>query len=126
MLGRVSTAQYRRQQYDEYLPEISSPVAAENLFFIATSAGDVVCLDALTGEVKWEQEFDDGFSSSPLLAGDRIYAIDLEGVVHIFGAEAEYREIGTIEMGEPVYATPALMNGRIYIRGDIHLYCIGK
>jgi len=113
-------------QYDEYLPEISSPVAAENLFFIATSAGDVVCLEALTGEVKWEQEFDDGFSSSPLLVGDRIYAIDLEGVVHIFGVETEYKEIGTIEMGEPVYATPALMNGRIFIRGDINLYCIGK
>ncbi len=113
-------------QYDEYLPEISSPVAAENLFFIATSAGDVVCLDALTGEVKWEQEFDDGFSSSPLLVGDRIYAIDLEGVVHIFGVETEYKEIGSIEMGEPVYATPALMNGRIYIRGDENLFCIGN
>ncbi len=112
-------------QYDEYLPEISSPLAAENLFFIATSAGDVVCLDAATGAVKWEQEFDDGFSSSPILAGDRIYAIDLGGVVHVFAAAEEYREIATIEMGEPVYATPAFANGRIYIRGDENLYCIG-
>ncbi len=113
-------------QYDEYLPEISSPLATENLFFITTSAGDVVCLDAATGEVKCEQEFDEGFSSSPVLVGNRIYAIDLEGVVHIFGAEAEYKEIGIIEMGEPVYATPAFMNGRIYIRGDENLYCIGN
>ncbi|HPR83254.1 MAG TPA: PQQ-binding-like beta-propeller repeat protein [Pontiellaceae bacterium] len=113
-------------QYEKYLPEISSPVAAENFFFIATSAGDVVCLDAATGKEKWKQEFDEGFSSSPVLAGDRIYAIDVAGVVHIFAAAGEYKEIGTIEMGEPVYATPAFMNGRIYIRGDDHLYCIGK
>ncbi|MCF7817062.1 MAG: PQQ-binding-like beta-propeller repeat protein [Kiritimatiellales bacterium] len=113
-------------QYDEYLPEISSPVAASNLFLIATSAGDVVCLDAATGKAKWEHEFNDGFSSSPVLVGDRIYAIDRKGVVHIFGAEAEYKEIATIEMGEPVYATPAFLDGRIYIRADENLYCIGN
>ena len=113
-------------QYDEYLPEISSPVAAENLFFIATSAGDVVCLDAATGKAKWEHEFDDGFSSSPVLVGDRIYAIDVKGVVHIFAADEEYKEIAVIEMGEPVYATPAFADVRIYIRGDEHLFCIGQ
>ncbi len=112
-------------QYDEYLPEISSPLAAENLFFITTSVGDVVCLDAATGEVKWEQEFDDGFSSSPVLVGDRIYSIDIEGMVHIFEAADEYKEIATLEMGEPVSATPAFANNRIYIRGDENLYCIG-
>ena len=113
-------------QYDEYLPEISSPLAAENLFFITTSAGDIVCLDAATGEVKWEEEFDDGFNSSPVLVDDRIYSIDLEGVVHIFEAVTEYKKIASIEMGEPVYATPAFANGRIYIRGDENLYCIGN
>ena len=113
-------------QYDDLLPEISSPVAAENLFFIATSAGDVVCLDAATGEEKWQHEFDEGFNSSPVLVGSRIYAIDLAGVVHIFGAAAEYEEIGTVALGEPVYSTPAFMDGRIYIRGDNNLFCIGK
>jgi outer membrane protein assembly factor BamB len=113
-------------QYDEYLPEISSPVATESLFFITTSAGDVVCLDAATGKAKWEHEFDEGFSSSPVLVGDRIYSIDFDGVVHIFGAEAEYKEIAAIEMGESILATPAFMDGRIYIRGGDHLYCIGN
>ncbi len=113
-------------QYEKLLPEISSPVAAENFFFIATSAGDVVCLDAATGKEKWKQEFDEGFTSSPVLVGDRIYAIDLTGVMHIFAAAGEYKEIGTVETGEPVYATPAFMNGRIYIRGDNNLYCVGR
>jgi outer membrane protein assembly factor BamB len=114
-------------QYDEFLPEISSPVAAEDRFFITTSAGDIVCLDSGTGEVKWEHECDEGFSSSPVLVGSRIYTIDLGGVVYIFDAAADsYHEIAAIEMGEPVYATPAFLNSRIYIRGDKKLYCIGN
>ena len=114
-------------QYDEYLPEISSPLAAEDRFFITTTAGDIICLDAATGKVKWEQECDEGFSSSPVLVGDKVYTIDLGGVVHIFDATADtYHEIAAIEMGEPVYSTPAFLDNRIYIRGDENLYCIGS
>jgi outer membrane protein assembly factor BamB len=113
-------------QYDEFLPEISSPLAVEERFFITTTAGDIICLDAETGEVKWEQECDDGFNSSPILVGDRVYSIDISGVVYVFDATADtYHEIAAVEMGEPVYATPAFVNGRIYIRGDENLYCIG-
>jgi len=114
-------------QYEDYLPEIASPLATKDRFFIPTTAGDIVCLDAETGEEKWAQEFDDGFNSSPILVGNRIYAIDLGGVVYIFDAEADtYHEIASIEMGEPVHATPAFAKGRIYIRGDEYLYCIGE
>lgn len=112
-------------QYDDYLPEIASPVASENLVFIPTTAGDMVCLDLLTGEVCWEQEYDEGFNSSPILVGSLVYAIDLGGVVHIVDAAKEYREVAAIEMGEPVYATPAFVGDRIYIRTDYDLYCIG-
>ncbi|MDF7822521.1 PQQ-binding-like beta-propeller repeat protein [Pontiellaceae bacterium B12227] len=113
-------------QYDEYLPEIASPVATEKYAFIATTAGDIICLDIQTGAVKWEQEFDEGFNSSPILVDNKIYAIDLEGMVHIIDAEAEtFHEIAVIEMGQPVYTTPAFVNNRIYIRGEETLFCIG-
>lgn len=114
-------------QYDEYLPEIASPVASKQKAFIATTAGDIICLDIQTGEVKWEQEFDEGFNSSPILVGTNVYAIDIGGVVHIFDAQADtYQEIASLEMGEPVFTTPAVVNNRIYIRGDETLFCIGE
>lgn len=112
-------------QYDDYLPEIASPVASEQFAFIPTSVGDLVCLDLQTGEECWAQEFDDGFSSSPVRVGDRLYIADVEGVIHIIAAAREFEELGRVEMGEPVYATPAFANGRIYIRTDWNLYCIG-
>ena len=113
-------------QYDNLLPDIASPVAGERLFFIATSAGDLVCLDAKTGDAKWERESDEGFSSSPVLVGDRLYVIDVTGVMHIVKAADDYRQIARIEMGDPVHATPAFVNGRIYIRSNTRLTCIGQ
>ena len=50
----------------------------------------------------------------------------LEGVMHIFAVADEFKEIATIEMGEPTLATPAFVGNRIYIRGDENLYCIGN
>jgi len=113
-------------QYDDYLPEIASPLATESRIYIATSAGDIVALEAETGELLWEQEFDDGFTASPVLAGKRIYAIDQAGVVHIFDDADVYHAVADIEMGEAVFATPAFIDGRIIIRGDYNLYCIGQ
>ncbi|MBN2703425.1 MAG: PQQ-binding-like beta-propeller repeat protein [Pontiellaceae bacterium] len=112
-------------QYDEYLPEISSPLTSESRVYIPTSAGDMVCLNIETGEVLWEQEFDDGFSASPILVGSRIYAVDRSGVVHIFDDADTYHAVADIEMGEAVYATPAFADGHILIRGDYTLFCLG-
>lgn len=113
-------------QYDDYLPEIASPLATPQRIYIPTTVGDMVCLDAETGEVRWEQEFDDGFNASPIFAAGRIYAADNAGIVHIFDDADEYHAVADIDMGEPVYATPAFAEGRIYIRGDENLYCIGE
>ena len=113
-------------QYDEFLPEIASPLATAERVYIPTTAGDIVCLNIHTGEVLWEQEFDDGFSSSPVLAGGRIYAADLSGIVHIFDDADVYHSVADITMGEAVFATPAFTGNRIVIRGDYNLFCIGE
>ncbi|MDQ1255950.1 MAG: outer membrane protein assembly factor BamB, partial [Candidatus Hydrogenedentes bacterium] len=73
-------------QYDEYLPDVSSPVADGQRFYITTSMGDVVALDAATGTAAWEHEFDEGFYTSPILVGDRIYVTDRSGITQIFKA----------------------------------------
>ena len=111
-------------QYDEYLPEIASPLATAERIYIPTTAGDVVCLNIETGEVLWEQEFDEGFNSSPVCAGNRIYAADLSGVMHIFEDADVYHSIADLPLSEAVFATPAFVAGRIIIRGDYNLYCI--
>ncbi len=113
------------EQYD-YLSDVPSPVATDKYLFLATSYGVVVCHDAKTGELLWEQEFQEGFYSSPILVDNKIYLIDKKGVTHIFRPDKEFVSVGKANLGEGVVSTPGFADGRIYIRTDKNLYCIGK
>lgn len=111
-------------QWDESLPDVASPTSSDAHFYVATSLGEIACLDAETGELAWLHEFDRGFHSSPIRVGDRIYLGDLRGTMHIFKTGAEFELLGSMEFGEPLYATPAFLDGRIYVRTENRLICI--
>ena len=113
------------EAYD-YLSDVPSPIAYEGNLFIITSYGAVVCYDAVSGEIRWEQEFDNGFYASPILVDEKIYLLDREGVMHIFKADKEYVDLGSPALGEKSDMSPAFADGKIYIRGEKNLYCIGK
>ena len=111
---------------DEYLPEVASPVVSNGLLFIATSYGVLVCYDAKTGDKVWEEEYNAGFYASPVIAENKLYALDTDGIMHILEASRELKVIGTPNLGEEGYTTPAFDNGKIFIRGNDSLYCFGK
>jgi hypothetical protein len=71
-------------------------------------------------------EFDDGFYSSPILAGGNVYLMDVNGVMHIFKPDKEFNLLNASRLGEKAMTIPAFYNGRIYIRGEKHLFCIAK
>ena len=111
---------------NEYLPEVASPVAYNGLLYIATSYGVLACFDAVSGEMLWEYEADQGFYASPIIADGKLFCLDMDGIMHIISLERTMRLINKSELGEPTVSTPALAEGKILIRGYHHLYCIGK
>ena len=86
--------------------------------------GEVACLDVGSGELVWLHEFDQGFYSSPIRVGDRIYVADTEGTTYIFSTGSEFELIGAPKLPEPIFATPAYLDKRIYVRTEQHLLCI--
>jgi outer membrane protein assembly factor BamB len=108
-----------------YLPEVSSPVYHDGILYIATTFAVLASFDAATGNFIWEFDADDSFYSSPVIADGKLYVFDTSGKAYIFKPGREPELIASPELGERVYATPAFANGRIYIRGNKHLYCIG-
>ncbi|RQW03795.1 dehydrogenase, partial [candidate division KSB1 bacterium] len=112
-------------QDNYYLPEVASPVVADGMVFIATTYGVFAAFDAHTGNMYWEAEFNEGFYSSPIVAGDKIYAADMSGEVHIIKVDREYELIGSNAMGEKMTTTPAFNDGRMYVRANDVLFCIG-
>jgi outer membrane protein assembly factor BamB len=111
---------------NEYLPEVASPVAVNGLLFVGTSYGVIVCYDTSNGEILWEYECDQGIYSSPVIAEDKVYFLDMDGIMHIFNADKTLKLIGEPELGEGAVSTPAFSNGKIFLRGYDHLYCIGN
>jgi outer membrane protein assembly factor BamB len=110
----------------DFLSDIPSPVATDKYIFLATSFGTVVCYDAQNGNKYWEKEFNNSIYASPVIAEGKVYLLERSGIMHIFMADKEYISIGEPVLGEKSACTPAFSNGRIYLRGDKNLYCIGK
>jgi outer membrane protein assembly factor BamB len=111
---------------NDYLSDIPSPAANDKYLFLATSYGTVVCYDTKTGQKYWEKDFSNNIFSSPMIVEGRVYLLDRTGVMHIFKADKEFSLISESDLGEQSACTPAFTDGRIYLRGDKNLYCIGK
>ncbi|MBV5312615.1 MAG: PQQ-binding-like beta-propeller repeat protein [Prolixibacteraceae bacterium] len=111
---------------DEFLPEVSSPLAINGLVFIATTYGVFACIDAKTGEKLWDQEYGDAFYSSPIYADGKVYITDMSGKTHIVKATKDYQLIGTSELGEKAVCSPVFSDGKVYLRGMNNLYCLGN
>jgi outer membrane protein assembly factor BamB len=94
-----------------------------------TDTGLLTCLDAVTGERVYEGgrvPVPATFTASPVAFEDRILLTSEDGDTFVIKAGPAHEVLRTNSVGEPVYASPAIANGRIYIRGDHHLFAIGK
>ena len=107
-------------------PDICSPLTDGELLWTLTSSGFLVCYDVTNGSRVWEKDFEVSFSASPSLAGGSVYLLAENGDMYIIAAAREYKLLGKAELGENAYASPAFLDGRIYIRGRKNLYCIGN
>jgi len=111
---------------DEYLPEVSSPLAINGLLFVATTYGVLACYEAKTGTKLWEQEYGNPFYSSPVYADGKVYITDMTGKTHIVKATKDYQLVGTPELGEKAVCSAVFQDGRVYLRGMNNLYCLGS
>jgi len=115
----------KRWEYSGQLSDSASPLVVNGLLFMTTSGGRLTCLDANAGAKLWEHD-SPGCYASLVSSGDRIYAIGRDGTALIVKADRTYGAIGICELGDGVDATPAMADGRLYIRSSKWLWCIGR
>ena len=115
----------KRWEYTGQLSDSASPIVVNGLLFMTTSGGVLTCLDADTGAKLWEHD-SPGCYASLVSSGDRVYALGRDGTALIVKVDRAYRAIGTCALGDGVDATPAMTNGRLYIRSSKWLWCIGE
>jgi outer membrane protein assembly factor BamB len=111
----------------ENVPMIPSFLYHNSYLYSLTGRGKAMCLSAKTGEIIWEHRLGGGrYSASPVYADGKIYFLSNKGVTTIIEAGPFYKETAKNDIEEDCRASFAISNGKILIRGDKHLYCIGK
>ncbi|MDD4888577.1 MAG: PQQ-binding-like beta-propeller repeat protein [Phycisphaerae bacterium] len=111
---------------DVPLPDVASPVCADGRYFHISAAGDVYGVDLATGKELTKVGLEGQFWSSPVLVKDRMYAATSQGKMFIVSLAGKGGKLAEVDLGERVTSTPAILDGRIYIRGVKNLICIGR
>jgi outer membrane protein assembly factor BamB len=101
------------------------PVVWKDLLFWITDNGIVQCHDAKTGQLKWKDRLTGNFKASPVAAEGRIYFLNLKGVCTVVATAPKFEKLAENKISEETIASPAISDGRIYLRGKKTLYCIG-
>jgi outer membrane protein assembly factor BamB len=107
------------------VPYVPMTVAHDGLLFAFHDQGTVSCLRAATGEVVWSEKPGGKFFGSPVCVSDKLYAITTDGNVVVLRAGPRYELLAVNALGEKGHATPAVADGRMYLRTYSHLISIG-
>ena len=107
------------------LPYVPTPIAYGDHLYLWLDNGIVICVDAKTGAEQWNERVGRGdFSSSPVCIDGKIYCSSRTGEFTVVDASPQFKIRGRSQLGEQTHATPAVSNGRMFIRGFEHLYCL--
>lgn len=116
-----------RWQLRRDVPYVTCLLQHDDCVFYVADKGVAGCLDLNTGKERWTQRLGGNFTSSPLLIDGRILVCNEDGDLFVFAADGQaYHALGRLRLGEPVFATPALADGRLYLRTHSHLVCLGS
>lgn len=112
---------------------VPSPIAVGEYFLVADDFGTCTCFEAKTGREVWSRKLARHFSASLVASGDGLVyfiadqGLDREkGVTFVIKPGEELDIVATNVLGEEVFASPAIHDGQLLIRGEKHLWCVGK
>jgi outer membrane protein assembly factor BamB len=116
-------------QYAKGTAYVPSPILYGDYLYLTTDRGILTCLEAKTGKVIYEGgrvPIPATFTASPVAFDGKILLTSEDGDTFIIKAGPQHEVLRTNSLDEPVYASPALADGKIFIRGEKNLYCITK
>jgi outer membrane protein assembly factor BamB len=108
---------------------IPSPLLYNNYLYLISDGGIMSCLDAKTGTVVYRGgrvPVPGKFSASILAYGDKLMLFNQDGDSFVIQAGPEHKVLHTNSLPEPIWATPAISDGKLFIRGEKTLYAIAN
>jgi outer membrane protein assembly factor BamB len=116
-------------KYEKGTAYVASPILYGDYVYLISDKGLLTCLDVKTGEVKYEGgrvPVPASFMSSPVAFDGKILISSEDGDTFVVKAGPAHEILRTNSLGEPIYTSPAIASGKLFIRGEKHLYCISQ
>ncbi|MEM1442142.1 MAG: PQQ-binding-like beta-propeller repeat protein [Verrucomicrobiota bacterium] len=110
------------------LPYVPSPLLLNDRIHLVKSGGVVTSLDAKTGTPLYGPKrsgVSGEYYASPVAWGDQVILSSHRGIVLSLSGEDTFEVLAENEVGEAIYATPAVVDGVLYLRSAEHLWAIG-
>ena len=109
---------------EKRIPYVPTPIVYGDHLYEWSDEGIVVCVDLKTGQDVWTKRLGGNYSGSLLCIDGKIYGVEDGGKVTVIEAGPEFKELGTADLGDNTYSTPAVANGRLYLRTFSRLKCL--
>ena len=103
-------------------PSTPSPLLVGDELYFVSDAGIASCVDAKTGERHWMERLSGNYSASPVFANGRVLFLNETGLATWVKAAKNFAVLGTNELPGRTFATPAFLDGAMYLRTDETLY----
>lgn len=126
------TASHRVWHLPKVSQRIGSGVVHKGHHYLLSDGGIAECREVGTGRLVWSERLKGPGPrgqnwSSLLLSGDGLcYAVNQGGDAFIFRAEPKFELLATNSLEEKVIGSMAVSEGRLYVRGYAHLWCLGS
>jgi outer membrane protein assembly factor BamB len=104
---------------------VPSPIIEGPYFLIISEGGVAHCFETKTGRILWQERMGTHHASL-VSANGLVYFLNDFGVMNVIKPGPEFERVAQNDLGEKTFASPALSGGRLFIRGDKHLFCVGR
>ncbi|HEX4592251.1 MAG TPA: PQQ-binding-like beta-propeller repeat protein, partial [Gemmataceae bacterium] len=103
-----------------------TPLIADGRVYCLKDGGTIICGRLDTGKEIWTQRLRGTFSASPVLADGKLYVANEGGETTVLRTGDRPAKVSVNSLGGPMLATPAISGGRLFLRSESWLYCVGR
>ncbi len=124
-LGNITDTHiaWRTKRGVSYVP---SPISEGDYFVVVSDSGIATCFHAGTGEQQWQERIGPHAHSSIVSANGLVYCTTDDGTTTVIKPGPAFEVVARNALGEPCFSSPAISEGRVFMRGAKHLFCFGE
>jgi len=118
-----------RWAYTKGLPYVTSPLLYQGVLYVIRNGGILTSHNPETGEVYKQERVKDAtgdYYASPVGGDGKIYLINKDGKLTVLKSGAQWEVISSADLDEQTIATPAISDGRLFVRTLETVYCFGN